>query len=107
MRLLIVEDEEEIQTYLKEELQSEYRIMTCKNGKEAYSIILADTPDLVISDIMMPEMDGMTLCRKIKQNANVNHGRQYSSGAIESYTEEADGSLPNERGEKGDVDFFV
>ncbi len=73
MRLLIVEDEEEIQTYLKEELQSEYRIMTCKNGKEAYSIILTDTPDLVISDIMMPEMDGMTLCRKVKQNANVNH----------------------------------
>lgn len=71
--VLIVEDEEEIQSYLKEELSDEYRIMTCRNGKEAYDLILSDTPDLVISDIMMPEMDGLTLCRKVKQNVNVNH----------------------------------
>ena len=46
---------------------------TCSNGKEAYDSILRDAPDLVISDVMMPEMDGLTLCRKIKQNTNVNH----------------------------------
>lgn len=73
LKVLVVEDEEEIQTYLKEELSSEYKIQTCCNGKEAYDLILNDTPDLVISDIMMPEMDGLTLCRKIKQNTNVNH----------------------------------
>lgn len=73
MRILIVEDEEEIFSYLKEELEGDYRIMTRKNGREAYDTILADTPDLVISDIMMPEMDGLSLCRKIKQNTNVNH----------------------------------
>lgn len=73
LRLLIVEDEEEILSYLKDELSDTYRIMTCKNGKEAYSIVLTDTPDLVISDIMMPEMDGITLCRKLKMNANVNY----------------------------------
>ena len=73
MRILIVEDEEEILSYLKEELEGDYRIMTRKNGREAYDAILADTPDLVISDIMMPEMDGLSLCRKIKQNTNVNH----------------------------------
>ena len=73
MRILIVEDEEEILSYLKEELEGDYRIMTRKNGREAYDTILADTPDLVISDIMMPEMDGLSLCRKIKQNTNVNH----------------------------------
>ena len=73
MRILIVEDEEEILSYLKEELEEDYRIMTRKNGREAYDTILADTPDLVISDIMMPEMDGLSLCRKIKQNTNVNH----------------------------------
>ncbi|WP_291528061.1 hybrid sensor histidine kinase/response regulator transcription factor [Bacteroides sp. UBA939] len=71
--ILIVEDEEEILSYLKEELEEEYRIMTCGNGKEAYDTILAGAPDLVISDIMMPEMDGLSLCRKIKQNTNVNH----------------------------------
>ena len=73
MRILIVEDEEEILSYLKEELEGDDRIMTRKNGREAYDTILADTPDLVISDIMMPEMDGLSLCRKIKQNTNVNH----------------------------------
>ena len=73
LRILIAEDEEEILSYLKEELEGDYRIMMCKNGKEAYDAILADAPDLVISDIMMPEMDGLSLCRKIKQNTNVNH----------------------------------
>lgn len=73
LRILIAEDEEEILSYLKEELQADYRIVTSKNGKEAYDAVLADAPDLVISDIMMPEMDGLTLCRKIKQNTNVNH----------------------------------
>ena len=73
MRILIVEDEEEILSYLKEELEGDYRIMTRKNGREAYDTILADTPDLVISDIMMPEMDGLSLCRKIKPNTKVNH----------------------------------
>lgn len=72
-KVLVVEDEEEILTYLKNELSDEYRIQTCTNGKEAYELMLVDMPDLVISDIMMPEMDGLTLCRKIKQNTNINH----------------------------------
>ena len=45
----------------------------CRNGKEAFTYILKKTPDLIISDIMMPEMDGMTLCSKVKQNINTNH----------------------------------
>ena len=72
-KVLIVEDEEEIRTYLKNELADEYRIQTCVNGKEAYELMLTDMPDLIISDVMMPEMDGLTLCRKIKQNTNINH----------------------------------
>ncbi|MDO4164971.1 MAG: two-component regulator propeller domain-containing protein [Bacteroides sp.] len=73
LKVLIVEDEEEIRSYLQKELSDEYRIQTCANGKEAYEQILSDAPDLVVSDVMMPEMDGFTLCRKIKQNTNVNH----------------------------------
>ncbi len=72
-RILIIEDEEEIRTYLKEELEDEYKIQVAKDGKEGYEMLLTDTPDLVISDVMMPGMDGLTLCRKVKQNANVNH----------------------------------
>ena len=73
LRILVVEDEIEIKAYLKSELSDEYKVETCNNGKEAYDLILRDTPDLVISDVMMPEMDGLALCRKIKQNTNVNH----------------------------------
>ncbi len=73
LRVLVVEDEDEIKAYLKAELSDEYKVETCSNGKEAYDLVLRDTPDLVISDVMMPEMDGLTLCRKIKLNTNVNH----------------------------------
>ena len=73
LRVLVVEDEIEIKAYLKSELSDEYKVETCNNGKEAYDLILRDAPDLVISDVMMPEMDGLTLCRKIKQNTNINH----------------------------------
>lgn len=73
LHVLIVEDEEEIRSYLKAELQGDYRIHVCENGKKAYEWILQELPDLVVSDIMMPEMDGLTLCKKIKQNTNTNH----------------------------------
>ena len=67
LRVLVVEDEDEIKSYLKSELSDEYKVETCSNGKEAYDSILRDAPDLVISDVMMPEMDGLTLCRKISR----------------------------------------
>ncbi|MGL4519789.1 MAG: hybrid sensor histidine kinase/response regulator transcription factor [Phocaeicola sp.] len=73
LHLLIVEDEEEIRNYLEEELKEEYYISTAANGKEGYDKIIANPPHLVISDVMMPEMDGITLCKKIKQNIQINH----------------------------------
>lgn len=72
-RLLVVDDDIEIRNYICNELATAYHIMTCANGKEAVALALKETPDLIISDIMMPEMDGITLCRKIKQNVNINH----------------------------------
>ncbi len=73
LKVLIAEDDMEIRSYLREELAGEYRVQTCDNGREAYEQLLKDVPDLIISDVMMPEMDGLTLCRKIRQNTNVNH----------------------------------
>ncbi|MBP1593633.1 MAG: tmoS 5 [Bacteroidetes bacterium] len=72
-KVLIVEDEYEIRKYIKEELSGEYRISESQNGKEALETALKDMPDLIISDVMMPEMDGITLCKKIKQNINISH----------------------------------
>ena len=91
--LLIVEDEKEIQNYLVEQLQDLYKITTCDNGKEAFNTIRSTKPDLVISDIMMPEMDGITLCKKIKQNININHVPVIlltAKGKLEDYAEGMD-----------------
>lgn len=71
--VLIVEDDEEIRSYIAKEFADKFHIMESCNGKEALDLIFKKTPDLVISDIMMPEMDGLTLCKKIKQNVNLNH----------------------------------
>ncbi|MCD8203160.1 MAG: response regulator [Prevotella sp.] len=72
-RVLIVEDDEEIRNYLRQELSDKYRIEVSANGKKALEQIFQREPDLIISDVMMPEMDGLTLCRKIKQNVHLNH----------------------------------
>ena len=70
--IVIVEDEEDIQEYLKAQLSSDFKIRTYPNGKVALNEILKNKPDLVISDIMMLEMDGTTLCAKLKSNINTN-----------------------------------
>jgi signal transduction histidine kinase/DNA-binding response OmpR family regulator/ligand-binding sensor domain-containing protein len=70
--IVVVEDDTEIRTYLKSELGNEYTVIECCDGREALPVILKEIPALVISDIMMPEMDGNTLCTKIKSNVNTN-----------------------------------
>lgn len=71
--ILLVEDDDEIRNYLSSELSTDYHIIESTNGKKAFDVIFKKVPDLIISDVMMPEMDGMTFCRKLKQNINFNH----------------------------------
>ena len=71
--IVIVEDDDEIRTYLIAELESTYRILSFNNGADALPNILREIPALVISDVMMPQMDGNTLCARIKTNVNTNH----------------------------------
>ena len=72
-RILVVEDNEDILEYISNELSSDFHIHKCTNGLDALEYVLKNKPDLVISDIMMSKMDGITLCRKIKLNTNINH----------------------------------
>lgn len=72
-RLVIVEDDEEIRDFLKGQLSTDYDVSVCVNGREGLSEVLRTVPDLVISDIMMPEMDGNTMCSKIKANSTTSH----------------------------------
>ena len=64
--VLIVEDDEEIRNYIAQEFGDKFHIMESRNGKEALEQILKKAPDLVISDIMMPEMDGVETLHGIK-----------------------------------------
>lgn len=73
LHVLIVDDEKEIREYLCNELSDEYKVDTCSNGSEAYDFLLNHPVDLLISDVMMPEMDGITLCKKVRSNTNINH----------------------------------
>lgn len=71
--IVVVEDDDEIRSYLVTELESTYRVLSFNDGADALPIILREIPALVISDVMMPQMDGNTLCAKIKSNVNTNH----------------------------------
>ncbi|MBQ9676864.1 MAG: helix-turn-helix domain-containing protein [Prevotella sp.] len=72
-QIVIAEDDQEIRDYLVQELSADYKVIACENGKEALTEILKNVPDLLISDIMMPEMDGNTLCSKVKANPITSH----------------------------------
>ncbi len=60
--LLIVEDNEEIQKYIVESFTDSFEVITANNGEEGKQQALSRIPDIVVSDIMMPVMDGITLC---------------------------------------------
>ncbi|MCF0069659.1 response regulator [Dyadobacter sp. CY261] len=72
-RLVVVDDDSEICHYLADEMSGEFTVFSYANGEEAYKAILKEIPDLIVSDVMMPVMDGMTLCKKVKANPLVNH----------------------------------
>ena len=72
-KLLVVEDNDELRDYLQHTLSNEYTVQTCHNGKQALNLIKDYLPDLVISDIMMPEMRGDELCRVLKEDINTSH----------------------------------
>ena len=69
-RVLIVEDNIELLTLMQRLLSQKYHVLTAKNGKQALNIIHKEELDIVISDVMMPVMDGIELIRAIKNDAN-------------------------------------
>lgn len=66
--VMIVDDSEDFLTFMAEVLSSDYRVKTARNGKEALTMILEKSPDLILSDVMMPVMDGLELCKTLKRN---------------------------------------
>ncbi|SEI55591.1 Signal transduction histidine kinase [Dyadobacter sp. SG02] len=72
-RILIVEDNAEFRHYLKENLETHYRVLEAADGKEGWQKALSYHPELIVSDIAMPEMDGLTMSEKIRADKRTSH----------------------------------
>jgi DNA-binding response OmpR family regulator len=71
--LLIAEDNPDLSELLAETFEDQYEIILCKNGLEAWGKSIVEIPDLILSDVMMPLMDGFELCEKLKTDARTSH----------------------------------
>ncbi|MEO0555699.1 MAG: response regulator [Bacteroidota bacterium] len=72
-KVLVIEDNDELRNYISGLLSKSYQVLTAANGKEAVDMALTQIPDLIISDVMMPEMDGLELCKALSQNKETDH----------------------------------
>ncbi len=71
--LLIAEDNAELRAYLKNELESEYTVLEAVNGEQGLEMALKRIPDLILTDVVMSEMDGFEFCRRIRQDLKISH----------------------------------
>lgn len=71
--LLVVEDHAEMRRFLQKQLSDTYKVLTAANGVEALKVLKESIVNLVLSDVMMPEMDGMELCNVIKSDLDYSH----------------------------------
>lgn len=71
--LLIVDDNEEILEFLTDDLNEKYIVFKAYNGQEALDLLMQESIQLIISDVMMPVIDGFELCRRIKSNLEMSH----------------------------------
>ncbi|WP_367284684.1 hybrid sensor histidine kinase/response regulator transcription factor [Arcicella rosea] len=99
--ILLVEDNDDIRTYLKSILQNTYQVYEASNGIEGFEKAKEIVPDIIITDVMMPQESGIELCGKIKNDERTSHipvivltARQSQESQIESYDIGADAFIP-------------
>jgi DNA-binding response OmpR family regulator len=95
--ILIVEDNRELKNLIVEYFSNKYTVLSAENGKQALEIIQKNEIDLIISDVMMPEMDGLTFCKIVKNDITTSHinillltARNSAEDRIECYNAGAD-----------------
>lgn len=98
--LLLVEDNEELLSLMVRLLQSRYRILKAENGVDALYILEREEVDLIVSDVMMPQMNGMELCQRVKNKFETCHipfilltAKTYDEDRVEGYKSGADGYI--------------
>lgn len=95
--ILLVDDNNEIVEYLRNILSGKFRILTAIDGKIGLDVAIQEVPDVIISDVMMPKMDGMELCRRLKTDQRTSHipiilltAKSDDEAQIEGYDKGAD-----------------
>lgn len=71
--ILLIDDNDQIRNYVANKLKEDYQIFIATNGKEGFEIALKETPDIIVSDVMMPIMDGIEMTKKLRKNFNTSH----------------------------------
>lgn len=71
--LLVMEDNDDLRRFLVTELSHQYEVFEAADGEEGENLALSKSPDLIISDVMMPKVDGFELCKRIKSNVQTSH----------------------------------
>ena len=91
LHILIVEDNDDLRSFMQRFLMEEYEVSIAEDGTAAWDIIQKDIPDLVISDVMMPNMDGFELCRLVKSTFETSHIPLILLTALSDRTEQLHG----------------
>lgn len=71
--ILVIDDNADIRTYLVGMLSGEYQVFEAEDGSQGYKVVLDKMPDLIVSDVMMPQMNGIELCHELKSNMATSH----------------------------------
>ena len=90
-KILIVEDNKEIQQYINSHVKKYFKVLNAENGREGLKIVQREHPDIIISDVMMPEMDGMEFSKLIKTNEELHHIPIILLTAVSSTANELEG----------------
>jgi len=71
--MLIVEDNPDVRTIIKSHFASKYKVLEANDGKEGWKFALNNIPDVIISDVLMPDVDGYEFCKKVKKDERTSH----------------------------------